>query len=154
MKYVVLVSGILLLAVSACTKAVNVEAETTAVKSVLADYVKSVVQEDMNLYAKTVAPEPAMVNFGAFGAPIVGWDALKAVIDNQNATLSETSIDVSNLEIHVSEDGMLAWATCLWNFKAKMGENPIVLPLRCTWVLEKRAPGWVIVHFHKSLPTG
>jgi hypothetical protein len=23
--------------------------------------------------------------------------------------------------------------------------------LRCTWVVEKRRSGWVIVHFHKSM---
>jgi len=32
-----------------------------------------------------------------------------------------------------------------------MGENLVSLPVRCTWLLEKREGGWVIVHFHKSV---
>jgi ketosteroid isomerase-like protein len=55
------------------------------------------------------------------------------------------------MKIHVSEDGKLGWATCLWDLTAKMGEPPLSLPVRCTWVLEKRKGEWVIVHFHKSV---
>jgi hypothetical protein len=32
-----------------------------------------------------------------------------------------------------------------------MREQALELPVRCTWILEKREAGWVIVHFHKSV---
>jgi len=145
-------TGIIFLAISACTKAVDISAEKVAIEKVLVNYVVSVENEDMELYTRNVVHDKAMVNYGAFGNPIVGWDALKKVIEDQNTMLSEIKIDVSDLKIHVYETGKFAWATCLWSFKALMAENPIVLAVRCTWVLEKREPGWVIIHFHKSVP--
>jgi uncharacterized protein (TIGR02246 family) len=132
----------------------DIEAEKAAVKAVLDQYVASVENEDMNNYAQLVAHDNKMMNFGGFGDPIVGWDALKEVMEGQNEALSETEITVSDMAIHVSEMGNLAWATCLWNLKATMGENPIELPIRCTWVLEKRDSKWLIVHFHKSMAHG
>ena len=131
----------------------DIEAEKAKVKTVLENYITSIENEDMDLYAKVMAHVPDMVNFGTSGNPIVGWDALKKVIEDQNAALSETKITVTDLQIHVSETGKLAWATSLWSFKSKIGENPIELPVRCTWILEKQGPDWVIAHFHKSVAT-
>ena len=144
----------IILAVSCCPQKADIEAEKAAVKTVLEQYVTSVETEDMELYAENVAHDTEMVNFGGFGDPIVGWDALKKVMEGQNEALSETKITVSDLVIHVSETGTLAWATCLWNLKAIMGESPMELPIRCTWVLEKRDTKWLIVHFHKSMAQG
>ncbi len=135
-----------------CQQKADMEAENAEIKAVLDSYVTSVEIEDMDLYSQNVAHDPDMVNFGGFGDPIMGWDALKKVMEDQNAALSETEITVSNLAIHVSDTGKLAWATCLWNLNAMMGENAVELPIRCTWVLEKRDNRWVIVHFHKSMP--
>lgn len=147
----VLFLGAALLLVAGCQPQVNIEAEKAHVKAVLDAYVTSVEAEDMELYAKNVAHDPEMVNFGGFGDPIIGWDALKKVMEGQNEALSQTKITVSDLAIHVAGDGNLAWATCLWDLRAMMGENPIQLPIRCTWVLEKREDQWTIVHFHKSM---
>ena len=130
---------------------VNVEAEKTEIKALLENYVRSVEDEDIDLYAQSVAHNTDMVNFGAFGDPIVGWVALKKVMDDQNAALSQTKIGTNDLAIHLCESGKLAWATCLWDFKAVMGENPVQLPVRCTWAFEKREKGWVVAHFHKSI---
>jgi uncharacterized protein (TIGR02246 family) len=150
----VLFLGILF--ITSCEKRVppvDIEAEKANINSVLENYVKSVENEDMNLYAQTMAHDSEMVNFGSSGEPIIGWDALKKAIEGQNAALSETKIDVSDMKIHVGEDGKFGWATCLWNFQAKIGENAIKLPVRCTWILEKRENRWIIVRFHKSVAT-
>lgn len=154
MRYMSMMLGVVFLAMSACTEVIDLDAEKTAVKAILDSYVKSIMDEDMELYAENIAHDEAMVNFGAFGAPIIGWEALKQVMDAQNETLSETKIDVSDVTIHVSGDGKLAWATCLWKLTAMLGEEPIEFPIRCTWVLEKREDRWLIVHFHKSMPAG
>lgn len=132
---------------------VNVEAEKASINSVLENYVKSVEGEDLDLYAQTMAQNPDMVNFGSSGEPIIGWEALKKVIEDQNLALSETKIEVSDQKIHVGTEGKLAWATSLWNFIAKIGENEIQLPVRCTWILEKIENRWTIIHFHKSVAT-
>lgn len=142
------------LSILSCQKApepVDIEEEEAQIKAVLESYVTSVENEDMELYAQNMAQDADMINFGGFGDPIVGWDALKEIMEGQNAALSETKINVSDLKIHVSEDGKFGWATCLWDLKAMMGENPIDLPVRCTWILEKRDNRWIIVHWHKSM---
>lgn len=144
-----LVSGLLL--ITGCQPKVNLEADKEQVKAVLDSYITSIETENMELYSKVMAHDSDMVNYGTSGAPITGWDALKKAIEDQNSALSQTKITVSDLAIHVSDNGKFAWATCLWNFKAMIGEKPIELPVRCTWILEKRVDGWVIVHFHKSV---
>jgi uncharacterized protein (TIGR02246 family) len=133
------------------TTAVDVEAEKALIQSVLDNYVASIEKEDLDLYAKCVAHDADMVNFGAMGDPIIGWEALRQVIEGQNAALAETKIGVSGMRIRVSENGKSGWATCLWDLNAKMGENPVLLPVRCTWLLEKKEGSWIIVHFHKSV---
>ena len=155
MKYLSVVSLFLALVFVACEQpSVDIEAETVAVETVLDDYVRSVETENMEAYAKLVVHDSAMINFGGFGKPIIGWDALKKVMEGQNEMLSETKIEVSGLRISVFDDGKLAWATCMWGLKAMMAENQVELPIRCTWVLEKREAGWIILHFHKSMPAG
>ncbi|MFQ6084120.1 MAG: YybH family protein [Candidatus Aminicenantia bacterium] len=153
-KFLICFLSIGFLSVLSCQKAptpVDIEAEKALIKAVLESYVKSIEDEDMELYAQNMAHNPEMVNFGGFGDPIIGWDALKKAIKGQNEALSETKITVSDLKIHVSEDGKFGWATCLWDLKAIMGENPIELPIRCTWILEKQENRWIIVHWHKSM---
>ena len=155
MKYIALLSLFTVLVFIACEQpVVDIEAETAAVNTILDEYAKSVEMENMEAYAELVVHDSAMMNFGGFGKPIVGWEALKKIMEGQNEMLSETKIEVSGLRISVSTDGKLAWATCLWNLKAMMAENPVELPIRCTWILEKQEAGWKIVHFHKSMPVG
>jgi uncharacterized protein (TIGR02246 family) len=137
-----------------CQQRVDVTAEATAVTGVLENYITSVEKEDMELYAAVMAHDAGMVNYGTAGAPIVGWDALKRVIEDQNAALSETKIGARDVSVKISPTGDWAWATSLWDFKAVAGGKPLALPVRCTWILEKRDGRWVIAHFHKSLAAG
>jgi ketosteroid isomerase-like protein len=137
-----------------CQQAIDIEAEKTAVKAVLADYITSVEKEDLENYGKNVDHDPEMMNFGAFGDPIVGWEALEKLMEGQYQALSESKITTSDVSIQIGPSGQLAWATSLWSFQAMMGENPVEWPVRCSWILEKREGRWVIIHFHKSLAAG
>ena len=130
------------------------DTDQAAIKAVLDRYIASIEKEDLELYAKNICHDTTMVNFGVFGPPIVGWAALKGVIAGQNESLSQTKITPSDVSIHVSPSGQWAWATSLWDFSATMGEAPVQLAVRCTWVLEKQDGRWVIVHFHKSVAAG
>jgi ketosteroid isomerase-like protein len=151
-KFLVLFLGLAFMGVVGYAKKVDIQAEQQKIKEVLDGYVTSIENEDMALYGKVVAHDADMVNFGSGAADrIVGWNALEKAIQDQNAALSGTEITVSDETIKISPDGQSAWATSLWNFKALMGEQALELPVRCTWILEKREAGWVIVHFHKSV---
>ena len=144
-----LILGLLL--ITSCQSKVNLDEEKEQVKAVLDNYITSIETENMELYAKVMAHDSDMVNYGTSEAPIIGWESLKKLIETQNQALSQTKITVSDLAIHSPDTGKFAYATCLWNFKAMMGDKPLELPVRCTWILEKRGNGWVIVHFHKSV---
>lgn len=135
-------------------KTVDVEKEEALIKNVLDQYVASIENEDMQLYSKIMSHDSSMVNFGAFGNPVVGWENVKKVIEGQNESLTDTKIEQSNVNIHVSPSGKFAWVTSLWNFKANMGEQKLELPVRCSWVLEKKKDNWIIVHWHKSVAVG
>lgn len=151
---VCLVVIVCVFALVSCSTNVDLEQQKQEIGACLEQYVQSVVQEDMELYAKHVAHDPEMVNFGAFGAPIIGWDALREVMEGQNAGLDSIRIDRSEVKIHVMPRGMNAWATSLWQFRAKVGQGDVHFPIRCTWVLEKREGAWLVVHFHKSIAAG
>jgi len=135
-----------------CQRTFDSAAEQSAIKAVLDDYIQSIEKEDIELYGTLFVHDPQMVNFGT-GAKerIVGWDALKKVIEEQNAALSDTKITQSDVTVTLSPEGRFAWATCLWDFQATMQAQAMQLPVRCSWVLEKRGGDWKIVHFHKSV---
>jgi len=141
-----------LVAAGGCGGGSDIEADRAAVQAILDAYITSIEDEDIDLYASIFVHDPGMVNFGSgAGDRIVGWEALRQVIEAQNAGLAGTTIAQSDVTIDVSSDGLWAWATSLWSFKATIGEAAIELPVRCSWILEKRSAGWLIVHFHKSV---
>lgn len=134
--------------------AVNIQIEKVAINDVLDQYVISIENEDMGIYSRIMAQDSIMVNFGAFGDPVIGWDGVKKVIEGQNEALSDTKIEQSDVNIHLSPSGKFAWATSLWNFKTTMGEQQMNLPVRCTWILDKEKNNWIISHWHKSIAAG
>ena len=131
---------------------IDVVAEKDAVKAALEDWITAVESKDMTLLSGTVAHDFDLVWIGV-GANdwLVGWTALEQAMQAQNAALDDIHIMVSDETIHFSQDERLAWATSRWVFAAQMGDQPFQMPLRCTWILERREAGWVIVHFHKSV---
>lgn len=80
-----------------------------------------------------------------------GYTELEQAIIAQNNALQNIHIAVSEETFHTSVDERFAWATNRWVFSAQAGEQTIELPVRCTWILEKRAADWRIAHFHKSV---
>lgn len=112
-----------------CQQAIDIETEKTAVEAVLADYITSVEKEDLESYGKNMDHDPEMMNFGAFGDPIVGWEALEKVMEGQFEALSESKITASDVSVQIGPSGKLAWATSLWSFQAMMGENPVEWPV-------------------------
>jgi ketosteroid isomerase-like protein len=131
------------------TTATDVEA--AAVAEAIHAYIRAVETEDLDAYARIMAHDPDLTWYGSMPGQIVGWGEVEAVIGGMFEALADIQIGQTDLRIHFSPDRHLAWATCLWDFRAKMGDQPVVEPTRCTWVLERRDAGWVIVHWHKSI---
>jgi ketosteroid isomerase-like protein len=149
------VFSMIVILISGCQQQgqVNIQDEKASIKKTLDNYVKSIVDEDMNLYSEIVAHDSNMINVGG-GANlswIEGWTQLEDVMNGQNDAFSETEINVTKERIFVSPTGRDARAVTLWDLKTVLGDgNQYLLPLRCTWVLQKRDSKWIIVSFHKS----
>lgn len=132
--------------------AVNIPDEITAADATVAKFVESIETENMDLLSKIMPHDSSMVNFWVTGEPIVGWHDLQAAITMQNDSLSNTDIETNDVKMHMSPAGDRAWATSQWILRANNPQNnPVVMNVLCTWVLEKMDIGWQIVHFHLSL---
>lgn len=127
------------------------DVETAAVAETIARYIEAVEAEDLEKYAAVVAHDGDLAWYGSMPGQIVGWGEVEGVIGGMFEALSDIRITQTDLRIRMSPDRQVAWATCLWDFRAVMGDQPIEEPTRCTWVLERREGDWVIVHWHKSV---
>lgn len=130
---------------------VAVDVEAAAVAQTIHRYIEAVEERDLVKYATVVAHDDDLAWYGSMPGQIVGWGEVEGVIRGMFDALSDIKITQTDLRVHVSADRSLAWATCLWDFRATMGDQPVVEPTRCTWVLERRDARWVIVHWHKSV---
>jgi len=127
------------------------EVDTAAVARTLRDYVDAVEGRDLDSYAKLVGHDDELAWYGSAPGQLVGWGEVQDAMREMFEGLSEIKIGQSDLRIHFSPDRQLAWATCLWDFRARAGDEAVVEPVRCTWVFERRLQEWVIVHWHKSV---
>lgn len=125
--------------------------EHVAIKAGIEAWITAVEGRDIHLLPQVVTQAVDSVWIGAgAGEWLVGYEALEQAMQAQNAALEDIHIQVSDEIIHVSLQGDMAWATNQWIFNARLGDQSLAMPLRCTWVLEKRQDRWLIVHFHKS----
>ena len=131
--------------------AVAIDVESAAVADTLNRYIDAVEKRDLVKYSAVVARDDDLAWYGSMPGQIVGWGEVEGVIRGMFDALSDIRITQTDLRIHFSPDRSLAWATCLWDFRARVGDQPVIEPTRCTWVLERRDPDWVIVHWHKSV---
>lgn len=130
---------------------VAVEVEAAAVAGTIQRYIEAVEAEDLARYAEVVAHDDHLAWYGSMPGQIVGWGELEPLIREMFEGLSDFKITQTDLRVHLSPDQQVAWATCLWDFRARSGDQEVVESTRCTWVLERREGSWVIVHFHKSI---
>jgi len=131
--------------------ALAIDVESAAVADMLNRYVEAVEERDLVSYAKVVAHDDDLAWYGSMPGQIVGWSEVEQVMRGMFEAGSDIRITQTDLRIHFSPDRHLAWATCLWDWREKMGEELAEVPVRCTWVLERRHADWVIVHWHKSV---
>jgi hypothetical protein len=155
MKNLVLFSLVVaLLAVSACAKKVDLEAEEAQVQSVLAQVVQANESEDMALMAKITAQDEDIVQFGsAYDHRFVGWEAFKEAMEKQFAGVEKMKVSVRDQVITVHDSGSVAWFSEIMDLDFLMQDKPVSIKgLRYTGVMEKRDGDWVIVQGHLSLP--
>jgi ketosteroid isomerase-like protein len=131
--------------------ALAIDVPSAAVADVLKRYIEAVEEHDLVKYATLVAHDDDLAWYGSMPGQILGWSEVEQVMRSMFEAGSDIRITQTDLRIHVSPDRQLAWATCLWDWQEKTGEELAEVPVRCTWVLERRDADWVIVHWHKSV---
>jgi uncharacterized surface anchored protein len=155
MKNFILILAVALFLLSACAPKVDLEAEKANVKSTIDQYTKVLETEDIELLSKLTAHEADIISFGtAAGERIVGWEALKELMQTQFETTETTKFSVKDLVIKVHDSGKVAWfsETIDWNIIA--AEQEIMMEgLRVTGVLENIDGNWLFVQVHYSIPT-
>ncbi|OGO38082.1 MAG: hypothetical protein A2W35_21845 [Chloroflexi bacterium RBG_16_57_11] len=125
--------------------------ERTAIKAGIDAWITAVEGRDITQLPHVVTQDAGSVWIGSGATDwLEGYEALEQAMQAQNAALEDIHIDVSQESIHISPHGDMVWATNQWVFNGHMGDQPLALPLRCTWILQKQDDRWVIVHFHKS----
>lgn len=131
--------------------AIATEVEAAAVAETIRRYIEAVEEHDLVKYATVVAHDDDLAWYGSMPGQIVGWSEVEQVMRGIFEVGSDIKITQTDLRVHFSPDRQLAWATSLWDWREKMGEELAEVPVRCTWVLERRDSDWVIVHWHKSV---
>jgi len=139
---------------SSCEIKVDIESELEEV-NIVVDQLKQMLEtEDIDLLSKIFAHDADMVSFGTDAAErIVGWEALKELMQKQFAAIEDSKLTVKDQVIEVNKYGKTAWFSEVvdWDVVAQ-GEPANLQGLRFTGVLEKRNGKWVIVQFHASVP--
>jgi len=144
-----------LLAVTGCKQvATDSTSEEKAIKAVIDNYARSWITEDIELYSSTVMHDESLIHVG--GSKGLNWieglTELKEKIIEQNSSLNDTDINETKAWINLSQSGEFAWAVTLWDLATTLNDGTkCLIPLRCTWILEKNNGSWIIVHFHKSI---
>ena len=133
---------------------VDIEAEKTAVKALIDDFVKFWETEDMELFSKVFAHDDDMVVFGTDAAEHwIGWEQFKESAQKQFESMENIQLTTRELGIKVHKSGEVAWVSFLMDGKGEaMGEPFSLEGVRFTGVMEKRNGDWVIVQYHVSVP--
>ena len=130
----------------------TVETVRDAVQSILDAWIAGVEQENLSLITQIVAPDEDALFLGSGAAEqFRGWSAVRAALEAQAAAVKDIRVTASDVDIHLLGGGRAAWATSLWTFEGRLGDQRVSVPLRCTWICEQRGQDWVLVHFHKSV---
>jgi uncharacterized protein (TIGR02246 family) len=143
-----------LVALSACTQKVDLEAEKAKVKTVVDQFEQVWETKDMELFSRIMAHDADMVNFGS-DAPehFIGWEGLKGAVEQMFPALENTKVTVRDQVIKVHPSGHVAWFSQFWDWDLVVGGQPVHSEgQRFTGVLEKRNGNWVFVQFHNSVP--
>ena len=149
-----LVMGVVFLMMSSCAQKVDMEGEKVKVSAVLDQLIQVLETEDVDVFSKIIVHDADMVNFGTDAAErLVGWEALKELMQKQFAATENSKLSVKDRVIKVHDSGKVAWFSEIidWNLVSQ-GQEVKLEGLRATGVLEKRDGNWLVIQLHSSTP--
>jgi ketosteroid isomerase-like protein len=122
-----------------------------AVKAVLDKVAAGYARRDMNLLRTAFAHDPDVLMYGT-GADEKRLGLAEIQVQAERDWSQTETASLSYKWISVSAAGSVAWAATDTVLDVKAGGQKMTLPLRITFVLEKRGDEWLIVHAHFSIP--
>jgi uncharacterized protein (TIGR02246 family) len=153
MKYFIIIIVTLVLFFG-CGPQANLKKEKAAVEKDIDQISQTIETEDMDTFSKLMAHDPNMVNFGTDATERwVGWDAMKASMEQQFAAFEDSKISTRDQVITVHDSGQVAWFSEVMDWSTTtQGQQVDLKGLRLTGVLEKRDGNWKFVQLHFSVP--
>lgn len=132
----------------------DLEGEMAKVALVLEKYRLANETQKIELLREVWAPVDDIVVFGTNSdEKLLGWEAIKDVIEVQFTTFKDTYISVRDQVIKVNETGNTAWFSEVLSYNyIYEGKAVKYEGLRFTGVLEKIDGDWLIVQSHISIP--
>lgn len=151
---IVWITGAALLIMSGCIHKVDIASEETQVNTVIDQVIEVMETENMELFSKIFAHDADMVIFGTDASErVVGYDALKAVMEEQFAATENSSLSVRDRTIKVHDSGEVAWFSEIIDWDMVFQGQAVKLEgMRGTGVLVKQNNSWVVVQLHYSVP--
>ncbi len=133
---------------------IDLEKEKDKVALVLEKYVLANEKQDIDLVHEIWASSPDIVVIGTNSdEKIIGWEAIKGVLQRQFDSFEDTYISVHDQVIEMNETGNTAWFSEILNYNyIYQGDAVQYEGLRFTGVLERSNGEWFIVQSHMSIP--
>ena len=141
----ILVVLISVLLVSAASAHEPLDAETT-----LRILVQANAERDLATMSKYMSHDADAIGYTIDGRKYEGWPALAADMRSEFESVVKLEIPITKLQLW--RNGDIAWFAMELDYirHVKSGDQPMVLPLRETGVLERRDGRWILVSWHES----
>ena len=140
----------LLLAAAMATTALA--AEPSDPESTIRQLVRANAEKDLPTLSRLMAHDADIVSYTVGGRKYVGWPEFEREMREEFANTQKIETPITELKVWTKGD--LAWFTMEMDYTRYTGEGSavkrMVLPLRETGVLERRAGRWQLLSWHES----
>lgn len=124
----------------------------TEVMGVLNKLIEGYNQRDIEGLLTLYASDPDMVTIGTgIDEKRIGLAERRIQLERDFSQVEEISVEI--IWYSVSAAGSVAWVTSDVIARGKVNEKETSVPMRATFVLEKRSDKWLIMHSHISIPS-
>ncbi len=127
--------------------------EPSTPEEVLRTLVRANAEKDIPTMSRWMAHDEDCINYTIGRRKYVGWNDLAK--DLQEEFEAVTHLEIPIRELQVWTRGEIAWFVMEIDYMRYSGQGPNqqphVLPLRETGVLERRNGNWILVAWHESL---
>ena len=130
------------------------ERDVQGIKSVIEQYLESYRRRDIDLLGKVMATDERFVAYGTDkDESWHGWESFHRVTGKLFDALEEVHWKRGETSVNFSQDGNVAWFAEELTGDFVIGGQRHHCPFRFTGIAERRKGKWVIVQFHRSMPT-